>query len=110
MLERCGWEVFVPHLASHSRIDMIAVLDDKVLRVQCKTSRVLRGAIAFRTCSNTGNVPRDYRGEVDAFGVYAPELHRTFLVPVAGTASRMCFLRLHPAASGQVKGTRLAAE
>ena len=81
-----------------------------LLRVQVKTSRVLRGALAFRVCSNTGNVPRDYRGEIDAFGVYSPDLDRCFLVPVDDTATRQCFLRLEPSANGQVKGTRLAAD
>jgi hypothetical protein len=109
-LERCGWAVYLPMFASHARVDLVALRGDTLVRVQVKTSRVVRGAIAFRVCSNTGNVPEDYRGEVDAFGVYSPDLDRVFLVPIEVTATRMCFLRLAPAANNQVKGTRLAAE
>jgi hypothetical protein len=109
-LERCGWNVYVPHLAAHGRIDMIATRGTEVVRLQCKTSRLIGAALSFRTCSNTGNVPRDYRGEVDAFAVYSPELHRVFIVPVDETATRLCTPRLGPTASGQVKGTRLAAD
>jgi hypothetical protein len=109
-LERCGWTVYLPVFASHARVDLVALRGDVVDRVQVKTARLVRGAVAFRVCSNTGNLPKDYRGEVDSFGVYSPDLDRVFLVPIEETATRMCFLRLGPARSGQVKGTRLAAD
>jgi hypothetical protein len=109
-LERSGWHVYLPVFAPHARVDLVAVRDDTVLRVQVKTSRIIGGAVTFRVCSNTANIPKDYRGEVDAIGVYSPELDRTYLVPVGDTRTRMCFLRVEPSANGQVKGTRLAAE
>ena len=109
-LERSGWTVYLPVFAPHARVDLLALRGETLLRVQVKTSRVVRGALAFRVCSNTANVPRDYRGEVDAFGVYSPDLDRCFLVPVDHTATRQCFLRIAPSANGQVKGTRLAAD
>ena len=89
---------------------MIAMRADEVVRIQCKTSRLLRGVVNFGTCSNTGNVRKDYRSEIDAFGVYSPDLDRAFLVPVIDTPTRACSLRLGPTANGQVKGTRLAAD
>ncbi len=109
-LERCGWNVYLPHLAAHTRIDMIAVRAGALCRVQCKTSQLLRGVVVFRTCSNTRNVRKDYRDDVDAFGVYSPETGRCFLVPIRDTTLTTCSLRLEPAANGQVKGTRLAAD
>jgi hypothetical protein len=109
-LERAGWHVYLPHFAPHTRVDLIAARADAVVRVQVKTGRVARDAVVFRVCSNTANAPRDYRGEVDAFGIYAPELDRTFLVPIDATGTRTCSLRLEPARSGQVRGTRLAAD
>jgi hypothetical protein len=107
-LERAGWTVYLPMFANHARIDLVACGGDEVVRVQCKTSRLKSGAICFRTCSNTRNVPKDYVGQIDAFGVYSPELERVFLVPIEGMPSRLCSLRLAPAVSGQVKGIRLA--
>lgn len=109
-LERAGWTVYLPVFATHARVDLIALRDRELLRVQVKTSRLVSGAVAFRVCSNTGNTPKDYRGDVDAFGVYSPELDRVFLVPIGDTPTRMCFLRLDPAGNGQVRGTRLAAD
>jgi hypothetical protein len=109
-LERGGWHVYLPQFAPHARVDLIAVRDGLLHRVQVKTGRVVGDALVFRVCSNTGNSPRDYRGEVDAFGVYAPSLERSFLVPISVTGRRTCSLRLEPARSGQVRGTRLAAD
>jgi hypothetical protein len=109
-LQSCGWDVYLPHLAPHTRIDLIAVRPGELVRVQCKTSRIQRGVVVFHTCSNTGNVRLDYRDQIDAFGVFAPDLGRTFLVPVHEAPTRLCSLRLGPTANGQVKGTRLAAE
>lgn len=109
-LERAGWCVYLPHLAAHARIDLIAVRGDDLLRLQVKTSTVRDGALFFRTCSKTGNVPIDYRGQIDAFGVYSPDLDRVYVVPIGVTATRRCYLRLEPTKSGQVKGTRLAAD
>jgi hypothetical protein len=109
-LERCGFHVYLPNFAPHARVDLIALRDSAALRIQVKNARVVAGAVMFRVCSNTGNVPKDYRGEVDAFGVYSPDLDRVYLVPVEHTATRACSLRLEPARSGQQKGIRLARE
>jgi hypothetical protein len=109
-LDRCGYRVYMPTFAPHVRVDLVALRETEALRVQVKSARVIRGAVMFRVCSNTGNVPRDYRGEVDAFGVYAPDLDRVYLVPVEHTATRACSLRLAPARSGQQKGIRLASD
>ena len=73
-LERLGWHVYLPMFASHARIDLIAVGGRDVLRIQCKTSRIRKGVLLFRTCSNTGNIPKSYSGEIDCFGVYSPEI------------------------------------
>ena len=109
-LERSGWHVYLPVFAAHARVDLVAVRSEQVLRVQVKTARRLGEAIVFRTCSNTANRPRDYRGEIDAFGVHSPDVDRCYLVPVEATGTRSCSLRLEPSANGQIKGTRLAAD
>jgi hypothetical protein len=74
-----------------------------VVRVQCKTSRIVGDVLIFRTCSNTKNVPRDYIGEIDAFGLYSPTQNLVFLVPASGVPTRCCSLRLAPARNGQEK-------
>jgi hypothetical protein len=109
-LERAGWIVYLPVVAHHARVDLIALRNDEVLRVQCKTSVVKNGVVFFRTCSNTANKPRSYVGEIDAFGVYCPGINTVFLVPVDGLGERGCQLRLGPPANNQQKGVRFAAD
>lgn len=109
-LQRAGMSVFVPLFAAHSRVDLIAATEVDLLRVQCKTARLLGGALFFRTCSNTNNVPQDYRHEIDAFGVYSPALNAVYLVPVGSAPLRGCHLRIEEARNGQQAGVRLAAD
>ena len=109
-LAHAGWTVYIPLLAPHSRVDLVVNGDGGLHRVQCKTASVRRDALVFRTCSNTGSVLKDYRGEVDLFGVYSPELNAVYLLPVADTPTRICYLRLAPARNGQKRGVRFAAD
>jgi hypothetical protein len=109
-LARSGRPVFVPFFNGHGRIDL--VFEDetgRLNRVQCKTSRLNDGCIGFRTCSNTGNVPKEYAGEIDVFGVYSPELDAVFIVPIDDVPTRFCFLRVAPPANNQQRGIRWAA-
>jgi hypothetical protein len=90
-------------LGLNSRTDLIYERDELV-RVQCKTARLLDQVLGFRTCSNTGNLPRAYDGEIDEFGVYSPDLNLVYLVPAVGLPTRFCSLRLAPTRNGQAKG------
>src|SRR5437879_2088354 len=105
-LIRTGRRVYVPFFGADSRVDLVFEDDDGFHRVQCKTSRMVGAALMFRTCSNTKNVPKDYRGEIDYFGVYSPDLEQVFLVPLDDVPARAGYLRLEPARNGQAKGIR----
>lgn len=106
-LTQCGYSVYLPFGASY-RCDMIAVDGRSPLRVQCKNGLYRNGCIRFATCSNTGNVPVGYRGQVDVFGVYCHDLQSSYLVPVEDVATRFGFLRIDPVRNGQSKGVRWA--
>lgn len=105
-----GWEVYVPLFSAHARADLVALRDDETVRVQCKTARLVKGVVSFRTCSNTNHQPRSNHGEVDAFGVYSPDLLTAYLVPLDGLGDSGCHLRLGPTANNQSKGIRFAAD
>jgi hypothetical protein len=84
----------------------------RFFRVQCKTGRLIRGAIYFRphrlraAKRETGWVRRvtSYEGQVDFFGVYCPENQGVYLVPITDIpANRSCSLRLTPAKNNQNK-------
>jgi PD-(D/E)XK endonuclease len=109
-LVRAGRTVFLPAFSANTRVDLIYENDGSLVRVQCKTSRVVGDVIVFRTCSNTKNLPRDYAGEVDVFGVYSPTTNLVYLVPAAGLPTRYCSLRLTPARNGQRKGVWWAGD
>jgi hypothetical protein len=108
-LMNAGFHVFAPCFSAHSRVDLIYLgSDGAARRVQCKTSRFEEGFISFRTCSNTNNQPLDYRGEIDEFGVFSPELRMVYLVPVDDVPLRLARLRIDPTKSNQMIGVRYA--
>jgi hypothetical protein len=109
-LLEAGWHVYVPLFAPHTRVDLVAIRHGVTLRIQCKNARLYGNIVEFRTCSNTKNVLRSYDGEVDAFGVYCPDLGATYLVPLEGLGGRGCYLRLAPTANNQARGVRYAAD
>ena len=109
-LSAAGKQVYVPLFAPHSRVDLVYEDNAGFHRVQCKTGRVRGQVVLFATCSNTKNLPRTYEGEIDEFGVYAPELGQVFLVPIGEVATRLCHLRLGPSANGQEKRVHWARD
>lgn len=71
--------------------------------------RAISGAIFFRLAISdarrSNGVP--YHGEVEAFGVYCPEVARSYLVPMTELGSRnIACLRFSPTRNGQAKGIR----
>lgn len=107
-LVRAGRAVFVPVFSAHERVDLID--SEGVIRVQCKTARLIRDVLYFRTCSNTANAPRDYVGQIDEFGVFSPDTDLVYLVPAAGMPSRACSLRLSATRNGQQASVRWARD
>lgn len=102
-LVRAGKPVFLPAFGMNSRVDLVYGEDSALVRVQCKTSRVVGNVLVFRTCSNTKNLPRDYVGEIDVFGVYSPGRNLVYLVPAPELPKRYCALRIEPTRNGQRK-------
>ena len=83
----------------------------RITRVQCKTGVYRHGAIYFRTCSADRRRPMGdpYVGQIDAFAVYCPQLHRAYLVPIGDIPARqLAALRLEPPGNGQAGGIRWA--
>ncbi|MBA3652714.1 MAG: hypothetical protein H0W70_00820 [Actinobacteria bacterium] len=108
-LARAGFAVYLPLLNGHGRVDLVFEGADGMLkRAQCKTSRLKDGCISFRTCSNTGNVPADYRGQIDVFAVYSPEMDAVYVVPVDDVGTRYGYLRVDKPRSSQQQGIRWA--
>jgi hypothetical protein len=109
-LVEAGYEVLVP-FGGHLRYDL--VFEDQAgrfWRVQCKTGSLRGDVIAFLPYSRTNQVMKDYRGEVDFFGVYCHPRREVYLIPIDALPPRSARLRLTPTKNGQAKGIRWARD
>lgn len=92
------------------RYDIAYEEEGRLVTVQCKSASLREGALSFRTHSVGRSGIRDYRGEVDLFGVYCHERAEVYLVPVNDLPPWRATLRLTPARNGQSTGVRLASD
>jgi hypothetical protein len=115
-----GYYVFTPY-GDNTRSDLIIEdADGTFYRVQCKTGWIEDdGAlIKFATASSyyhtragrTGYGRRDYRGQIDYFAVYCPDMKNVYLVPVDHVGTANANLRLLPTANKQEKNVRWAKD
>lgn len=106
-LVELGQHVSVP-VGDGSRYDFIVEVNGRLVTVQCKTAKLLpNDSLSYRTVSysssKTKNYSRNYRGQVDLFGIYCNELDSIYLTPVAKAPSKLGTLRLKPAKRNQNK-------
>ena len=112
-LVRRGYTVLQP-LGVNQRYDLVVDLGGTFVRIQCKTGRLVKGAIRFRVesiRSNTrGAIRRGYAGEVDFFGVWCEAVGRAYLVPMADCPIGEGCLRVEPPRNGQGRRVRWARD
>jgi len=105
-LVRVGKDVLIPW-GDNLRYDLAYEEGGKLIRVQCKTARpVGNGSITFPTSSRLGNPGgkrRDYRGQIEFFGVYYPPIQEVYLVPVNSVGVSLANLRIEPPGNNQAK-------
>ena len=108
-LTHAGKSVYLPFGGSQ-RCDLIFEDELGLHRVQVKNGVLRDRVVSFATCSHTKNVPRDYIGEVDFFGVYCHELASAFLVPIAAVPLRAGRLRIGAPRNSQQRNIRWAEQ
>jgi hypothetical protein len=107
-----GYQCSIPY-GENSRYDLIADIDGKLIRVQCKTSReIAEGVIEFAcrsSRSNTqSNVQRKYTAdEIDYFCTFWNE--KCYLIPIS-ECSVSKKLRFVPPKNGQKVGITYAKD
>jgi hypothetical protein len=115
-LHAAGYEISLP-FGENTRYDLI--MDDRarLSRVQCKTGRLRRGVVVFKTSSSYGDHPsphvttRDYLGEVEYFAVFCPETGAVYLIPIEDLQTRCeARLRIEPTRNAQKARVRQAAQ
>ncbi|MGH9782870.1 MAG: group I intron-associated PD-(D/E)XK endonuclease [Terriglobia bacterium] len=108
-----GKKVLMP-FGDNYRYDLVVEEDGRFTRIQCKTGKLHRGAIVFAVASSQyhrGGKRQDYRGQIDAFGVFCPDNAKVYIIPIDDLPLvREAKLRLAPPRNAQVKGIRWAAE
>jgi hypothetical protein len=110
-LVRRGYSVLLP-FGVNQRYDLVLELEGRFVRAQCKTGRLRGGSIEFSPRSTRANrsgiFTRSYRGEVEIFLVFFPQVNRIYAVPVDESPKSYMALRLKPARNGQARRTHPA--
>lgn len=96
------------------RYDLVFEEGGRFFRVQSKHGVIRGNAVRFRACSSTGKgahkVVRDYRGDVEFFGVYVSESGKTYLVPVEAVGISVATLRLGHTKNNQTARVKWARD
>lgn len=85
-------------------------------RIQCKTGRLRQGSVQFNLYTmaqeaGTGrHVRRHYGDKIDMYGVYCPEIEKTYLVPRSEVGVAVGILRVNPPGNNQSKNIRWAKD
>jgi len=95
----------------NQRYDFVIDVGD-FLSVQVKTAQNPREGVIKFPCHSVGRNGKndDYRGDVDLFGVYSPDLEECFLVPVEDAGRSEMNLRFKMPKNGQRKGITWAVD
>lgn len=112
LLKKEGTAILLP-FGDSQRYDLVLERSGKFIRIQCKNGRVRNGCVRFSSSSTEwykGFRRKNYKGQADYFGVYCPELDKTYLVPVASAGVSQVKLRLDPTKNRQSKYVRWASE
>lgn len=104
-LVELGEQILFPY-GDNNRYDIVVDKGDKFVKIQCKTGRLKNGVVIFNTCSHhcrKNYIMKNYRGEIDLFGIYCPQNKKCYLVPVEDVGVSNARLRVYPPKNNQHK-------
>ena len=108
-----GYQVSIPY-GDHARYDFIADINNKLYRIQCKTTSLLeKGVYTFSCRSTAANhsraASRSYtQDEIDFFATIIE--NKCYLVPINETGGCSKNLRFLPPKNGQKVGVSFAID
>lgn len=88
-----GFLVVLP--AGVRRWDIGFEKEDRIVRVQVKTARIVGNSIRFNSESHSRYGAQDYTGDVEFFWVYVPDLDRCMLIPFDDCGKSETSIRLN---------------
>lgn len=107
-----GYAILLP-FGDSQRYDLVLDKEGRFFRIQCKSGRVRNGCIRFNTSSTEWykkHQRKNYKGQVDFFGVYCPEIDKSYLVPVEIIGETQGLLRISPTKNNQTRFIRWCNE
>lgn len=107
-----GYAILLP-FGDSQRYDLVLDKEGQLFRVQCKNGRVRNGCIRFNSSSTEWykkHSRKNYKGQVDYFGVYCPEFDKTYLVPVDVVGETQGVLRITAPKNNQARYIRWGNE
>ena len=114
-LHEAGYTVFTP-FGENTRCDLGVEIGGRLMRVQCKSGRLINGAVSFKVSSSYAHhrrpraSSRHYLEDVDYFAVYCRETEGVYLVPIDEIQLKcQGALRVAPPRNGQRRGIRFAS-
>ena len=112
-LMRTNKTVLIP-FGDAGKYDLVFEDIDGFKRVQIKTGLYKDGAVRFRTYTvkrrNGLVVNENYGDSIDCFGIYCPQLNKTYLVPMKEVSSIKGAVSLRVDPSNQIKKIRYAKD
>jgi hypothetical protein len=91
-------KVVLTPFGDNQRYDMVVDEDGDFIRVQCKTASLVQDGRAFTFAAASNNwyrgTTRDYKGQVEVFAVYLPDLDKVYIVDVDKGPKKACTVRL----------------
>ena len=119
-LVHAGYTMLKPY-GENQRYDLVIEdADRKFWRVQCKTGWLSKNqkTLQFNACSNhyaytwqkSSMTRKHYRGDVEYFAVYSPDLDKVYLIPIEQAGTNQGTLRLVPTANNQEKKVHWAKD
>ena len=115
-----GYTVLKPY-GENQRYDLVIEdADRQFWRVQCKTAWLSKdqNTIIFNPCSNhdaytwqkNTMMRRHYRGDVEYFAVYSPDIDKVYLIPVDHVGTTQASIRLVATKNNQQHGVHKAQD
>ncbi len=102
------WTVLTP-FGDCDRYDLVIDRGKGFERIQVKNGRLDKGSVRFNTCSShyhtkegqrTKDFKRDYKGQIEAFGVFCQETRECYMVSVDEVGTNEGSLRVDPMKAG----------
>ena len=107
-----GWVVLKPY-GDNQRYDLVTDRGSGFERVQVKTAW-LKGDCLLFNCRSSGYHrglgTQPYHGQIEIFGVWAPETRKVYVIPVGDSTVSTMSLRLKSTRNGQTAGIRFASD